>query len=147
MGRGMGRLTVPMGLTRGGADVVFDSGVLTDAAAGEWAYQSQAWRAWWEGLNGGERWFLTVGAAVGAAVGLALGLLLPLVAVSVVTSAVGAGLMFFAARALVAGYAASALGWFPADRRGVLLTLALLTLLGVLVQWAIRRRGAAAERG
>ena len=84
-------------------------------------------------------------AAAGAGVGLVLGLLVPLVAVSIQAAVVGSALLFFAGRGLLLSYAPAAGVWLPVDRRGVLLTLALLTLLGVLVQWGLRRRAAKAE--
>ena len=123
----------------------FDRGALMRAVAGEWSHQVQSLRDWWGTLNGGERTFLGVGAAAGAGVGLVLGLLVPLIAVSIQAATVGAALLFFTGRALLLTYAPDAGVWLPVDRRGVLLTLGLLTLLGVLVQWGLRRRAAKAE--
>ena len=123
----------------------FNRAALMRAVTGEWSHQVQSLRDWWGGLNGGERTFLGVGAAAGAGVGLVLGLLVPLITVSIQAAVVGAALLFFTGRALLLTYAPAAGAWLPVDRRGVLLTLGLLTLLGVLVQAALRRRAAKAE--
>ncbi len=108
-----------------------------------WANQRASLRVWWDGLTAAQRSAVTGGAAIGALVGLILGVALPKVAAAVQTALVGTLLMYFPGtwlleRYVLTGEASS--GWLPGTPRGVLLTLGLITLLGLLIQCTVLRK-------
>ncbi len=104
--------------------------------------QAAAIGAWWEGLGSSARWLLVAAALIGGGVGLVLGLSLPNMAASLQTALAGSLLLFFPLRVLAEGYAPGMAGVLPTSPRATLVTLGLITLLGVLVQWALFQRRA-----
>lgn len=104
--------------------------------------QSTAIAAWWAELSQPARWLLIAGAVAGAGVGLLLGLIAPYGAASVQTALVGAILLFFPLRGLAESYLPGMTGVLPTTPRATVVTLGLITLLGVLVQWALFRKRA-----
>ncbi len=119
-----------------------DRARLVDDVRGVYTQQADEIRLWWSELPTASRRVLQLGAAIGACCGVVLGLAAPLVAAAIQTALVGAVLVFTAARGLILALAPGLGGVLPAEWRGVLLTVGLITLLGLLVQWARRRREA-----
>jgi hypothetical protein len=124
------------------AEALFDREAFTDGLSGVWTQQVDEVRRWWEQMSAGQRRFLLAGAAVGGIVGLVLGLLLPTLAAALQSALVGSVLLFFAGRSLLLLYVPAAASAMPTSWRGVLLSLGLITLLGLLVQWTLRKRKA-----
>ncbi|MEM8739677.1 MAG: hypothetical protein AAGG38_14535 [Planctomycetota bacterium] len=123
-----------------GASAVFDREQFVDGLRGVWQQQVQEVRTWWAEMAAGSRRFLLGGAVVGAGVGLILGLVLPTLAASLQTALVGSVLILFAGRGLLLSYAPGVDGVLPDTWRGVLLSVGLITLLGVLIQWRMRQK-------
>lgn len=94
-------------------------------------------RTWWDELGSGARWALTFGGLIGAGAGLLLGLIAPYWAASLQTALVGGLLMFYPGREVLMRLAPDHTGWLPNTPRLVILSLGLITLLGVLVQWTL----------
>jgi hypothetical protein len=67
-------------------------------------------------------------------------LIVPLIAAAVQSALVGGILILFAGRALLLQYVPAAAGVMPDSWRGVLLSLGLITLLGILIQWSLRAK-------
>jgi hypothetical protein len=122
------------------ADALFDQEQFRDELAGVWSQQVEEVKAWWRDLPAGQRRFLLAGSAVGGVVGLILGLIVPLIAAAVQSALVGGILILFAGRALLLQYVPAAAGVMPDSWRGVLLSLGLITLLGILIQWSLRAK-------
>ena len=98
---------------------------------------------WWEQREEPARRNLLIIAAVGGGVGLLMGLLMPHFAAALQSSVVGALLLVAAYQRLAMGVGDGTLLWTPQSGRGVLVLMALLTLLGVVIQqwvWGRRRR-------
>lgn len=104
-----------------------------------WEAQLEALRTWWAELPGSQKSVVYGGALGGAAVGLLLGLILPNVAAALQTALAGALLIFGAARVLIERYVGDG-GYLPDTPRGIILTLGLITLLGLLIQWTLFRK-------
>ncbi|MEM6458970.1 MAG: hypothetical protein AAF710_06225 [Planctomycetota bacterium] len=121
-------------------DALFDRGRFVDGLASVWARQVEEVKRWWSELPAGTRRFLVAGAGVGGAVGVVLGLVLPGVAASLQSAMVGSVLLLACGRGLLLAFVPGVGGVLPDSWRGVLLTLGLITLLGVLIQWTLRKR-------
>lgn len=122
------------------ADALFDREKFYTDLQAVWRQQVDEVKVWWQEMAPGSRRFLLAGAGVGAVVGLLLGLILPTVAASLQTAMVGALLILFAGRTLLLKYVPGSDGLMPGSWRGVLLSLGLITLLGVLIQWTLRKK-------
>ncbi|MEM1027184.1 MAG: hypothetical protein AAGJ38_03790 [Planctomycetota bacterium] len=122
------------------ADALFDRDQFYADLQSVWRQQVDEVKVWWQEMSPGARRFLMAGAGVGAVVGLLLGLILPGVAASLQTAMVGALLILFAGRTLMLKYVPGSEALLPGSWRGVLLTLGLITLLGVLIQWTLRKK-------
>lgn len=121
---------------------LIDHARLIDDVRGVYTQQAEEVRLWWSELPIASRRVLQLGAAIGACCGVVLGLAAPLVAAAIQSALIGAVLVFTAARGLILSFAPGMAGVLPAEWRGVLLTVGLITLLGLLIQWALRRREA-----
>ncbi|MEM9419836.1 MAG: hypothetical protein AAGA25_12420 [Planctomycetota bacterium] len=119
---------------------LFDREQFSSDLQAVWQQQVDEVKLWWQEMAPGSRRFLMAGAGVGAAVGLVLGLILPSVAASLQTAMVGALLILFAGRTLLLKYVPGSEGFMPGSWRAVLLSLGLITLLGVLIQWTLRKK-------
>ncbi len=130
-----------------------------------WDREMAKLRAWWDGLATGTRTTVIGGSAVGGVIGLVLGLLMPRIMASVQTALVGALLLFFPAGILVHAYLAGPVGevldeaeleagvagvagvagwaaYWPTQPRAMLLSVGLITLVGLLLQCTVLRRKA-----
>ena len=101
--------------------------------------QMETIRVWWEELEEESRWAIRLTALIGAAAGLLLGLIAPYTAAAVQTALAGSLLIYLPGRALLARYAPDTATWLPETARATLLMLGLITLIGVLLQWAMFR--------
>ncbi|MEM9882209.1 MAG: hypothetical protein AAF800_04755 [Planctomycetota bacterium] len=119
---------------------LFDRRRFVDGLASVWARQVEEVKLWWSELPAGTRRFLVAGAGVGGVVGVVLGLVLPGIAASLQSAMVGSVLLLACGRGLLLAYVPGVGGVLPDSWRGVLLTLGLITLLGVLIQWTLRKR-------
>ena len=115
---------------------------LRDDLAGVASAQVQQVREWWDQLPGEDKRALLAGMCVGGVVGLVLGFALPYLLASLQSALVGAVLIVFAGRLLLLQYVPDAASVLPRSGRGILLTVGLITLLGVLVQWTLRGKKA-----
>ena len=119
---------------------LIDRARLIDDVRGVYTQQAEEVRTWWTELPTASRRVLQLGAAIGACCGVVLGLAAPGVAAAIQSALLGAVLVFTSARGLIFSFAPGLAGVLPAEWRGVLLTVGLITLLGLLIQWAMRRR-------
>ena len=124
----------------GVAGTALDWPQLRAELAGQWERQVERARGWWEALPGERRRLLLAGSGVGAVLGLVLGLAMPMLMASVQSALIGSVLICVAGRSLLLQQLPSAESMMPGSWRGALLTVGLITLLGVLVQWTLRRR-------
>lgn len=122
------------------ADALFDQQKFIDGLSAVWATQVEEVKLWWSEMEPGARRFLVAGAGAGALVGLVLGLVMPMVAASLQSAMIGSVLILFAGRTLLLKYVPGAGGVLPDNWRGVLLSLGLITVLGVLIQWTLRKK-------
>lgn len=122
------------------AAVVFDRDKFVQDLQAVWGKQVQDVKTWWQEMDAGPRRFLTAAAGVGGVVGVLLGLISPLIAAALQSALVGSALILFSLRTLILGYVPAAEGVLPGSWRGVLLSLGLITLLGVLIQWTLRSK-------
>ena len=140
---------------RGGVDVdsdrdasgglglpLVDRARLIEDVRGVYDQQADEVRLWWTEMPTAQKRVLQIGALIGAGCGVVLGLAAPLVAAAIQSALIGGVLVFTAARGLIFSFAPGLAGVLPAEWRGVLLTIGLITLLGLLIQWALRRREA-----
>lgn len=132
----------PGGGNGGAPRPLLDRARLLDDVRGVYTQQADEVRLWWSELPTASRRVLQLGAAIGACCGVVLGLAAPLVAAAIQSALIGAVLVFTAARGLILSFAPGMAGVLPAEWRGVLLSIGLITLLGLLIQWALRRREA-----
>lgn len=130
----------PAAQVAGESETAAGQAVFLEALGAIWQRQVEAVRGWWGALEPGQRGALISGSAIGGALGLVLGLIMPLLAASLQSAVVGSILIFFAGRALLLAYVPASAAALPTTWRGVLVSLGLITLLGVLIQWTVRRR-------
>jgi hypothetical protein len=96
--------------------------------------------AWWRSqASAGAR---TIGTAmlIGAGIGFVLGFIFPTHAASMQSALVGAVLIVIPGRELLASHVENADQWMPDTARATLLTIGLITLVGLGVQWTLYLR-------
>ncbi len=100
-------------------------------------YSSDEMRRWWDGWST-QTWLLILTiAAVAAGVGLVIGLLAPYMAASVQSALVGSVLILLPSLQLLQHHVPNHVEWLPESQRAIVLSIGLITLLGVLVQWTL----------
>jgi uncharacterized protein YcfJ len=99
-------------------------------------------RNWWDDLAPATRSLVIGASVIGAIIGLLLGLILPNTAAIFESALVGAMLIFFAGRTLLREHLPEQTAWLPATPRAMLVTLGLITILGLLIQWTLFRKAA-----
>ncbi|MEE9211309.1 MAG: DUF4203 domain-containing protein [Phycisphaeraceae bacterium] len=92
---------------------------------------------WWDGLGGSGRMSVIVVGIGGAVGGLLLGLILPYLAASFQSALVGAVLIVYGGLPLIAANAPQMYSSLPTTTRLRLLTVGLITILGVAIQWTL----------
>ncbi len=105
-------------------------------------YQAEQIRAWWADLKPDGQRNLTITAAIAGLAGALVGFVLPYFSASIQTSLVGGAMLLSGVRGLLATYAPEQTRWLPQEPRPLLITLSLITAVGVLVQWSFWRRSA-----
>jgi len=91
----------------------------------------------WEQLTRRAKITVAATAIIGAVVGMLIGLLMPKLAAAVQTAAVGAGLMVGAAYLIVNHYQPEQATWIAERAWALPLAVGLITMVGVIFQWAI----------
>lgn len=107
------------------------------ALGDEMQRQLEAVRAFWDGLGSKAQWTLLTAAFAGASFGLVAGLIAPYFAASVQTALVGGMLLLGVAIRLSHAHLPESARFLPAEVRGRLLLLGLITLAGVGIQWTL----------
>jgi len=101
--------------------------------------QFQPVRDWWDNPDAKGRSLLTVGSIAGALIGLFIGLVGPRVTASILSSLIGSSLLLGGLERMgIAGIQSR----LPQTDNGLLITVGLITLAVVIVQWTIFRRKA-----
>ncbi len=101
--------------------------------------QIQLITTWWQSLGSRGRNIVMVAATVGLVIGMVAGLLRPYLAASFESALLGGGLWLAGGRGLLAVYAPDWTGWLPTGLRAWLVALAVVTALGIIVQWRLWR--------
>jgi len=109
--------------------------------------ETQAVAAWWEELGSAGQRTLKIALGIASLVGVLLGSLLPKVAAVVQSTLVGALLWVAGARGLLIIFFPVAMRDMRAGPRAWLVLLGLITLVGIFLQWSMRRRNADKSRG
>lgn len=99
--------------------------------------QGDALRYWWNERSVGKQRVLGVTAVAGLFVGLFAGLFLPNVAAALASSLLGALLALTGVKVLVLAFLPSQSHYLPNSPSMTLVTLGLITVMGVLLQWII----------
>jgi hypothetical protein len=102
--------------------------------------QAQIVRDWWNGLSDAQRRLASGAAGIAAVVGVVLGLIRPLMAASIQTALAGSALLMLAGIGFLRLYAPSTAAWLPSSPRAIVVTLGLITALGILFQWTATAR-------
>lgn len=113
---------------------------LVKAIAGWWQAHREEIHAWWDGLGPAYQKRLLAATGAGALAGLLIGLLLPNLCAAFQTSLVGATLIFVGVRGLLAIFAPAQSVWLPTSTRAILITIIVLSCVGMMVQMSQRRK-------
>ena len=105
-------------------------------------YQAEQIRAWWAELKPDGQRNLTITAVIAGLAGALVGFVLPYFSASIQTALVGGAMLLSGVRGLLATYAPAQTQWLPQEPRSLLMTLSLITAIGVLVQWSLWKRSA-----
>ncbi len=105
-------------------------------------FQSAHLSGWWDSLKSEGRRNMTITTAIAGLVGALLGFMLPYFAASIQTSLTGGAILLSTVHGALAAYAPAQLDWLPGEPRALLITLGLITLVGVAIQWTLWRKAA-----
>ena len=105
-------------------------------------YQRAYILAWWDELKPDGRRNMTITLAIAGLAGALLGFVLPYFSASIQTALVGGAMILSSLRGLLAQYAPDQTSWLPSEPRSLLITLGLITLIGVIIQWTLFRSAA-----
>lgn len=105
-------------------------------------FQSAHLSGWWESLKSEGQRNMTITTAIGGLVGALLGFMLPYFAASIQTSLTGGAILLSTVHGVLAAYAPAQLSWLPNEPRPLLITLSLITLVGIAIQWTLWRKTA-----
>ena len=97
---------------------------------------------WWQQRGASGRRTLVVAAGIGMAIGLLTGLIFPYLAASIQAALVGSTLAVSCGVVLIKMQAGELTNWLPDTHRSFLITVGLITLIGLVLQWTILRRKA-----
>lgn len=98
-------------------------------------------RQWWgEELDPAVRWSVMAASAIVAAGGLMIGLVLPNLGASLAASLVGSVLIGGVTLRLSGRYLEGVYDWLPSSPRRALIALAVMTVIGTLIQWTLTGR-------
>lgn len=96
-------------------------------------------RQWWKDLNSRTQSVLISTAAAAGLTGFFLGLIVPNIAASLQTALVGALLIFSCITELLTVHLVQTT-WLPHTPRSAILTMGLITIVGLLIQWTLFRK-------
>jgi len=113
---------------------------LSDAGRAAYDEQRELLGAWWDELGTAGRTLIIISALIGAFFGLLIGLIRPHFSASIQSALIGAILIFAAGRQLLLHHLSDQTRWLPATPRGTLLTVGLITIAGLMIQWTLFRR-------
>jgi len=113
-----------------------------DALQQAYEYQTARLGGWWESLNSEGQRNMWITTAIAGLCGALLGFILPYFAASIQTSLVGGAVLLSTVHGVLAAYAPARLGWLPNEPRPLLITLSLITLVGIGIQWTLWRKTA-----
>ncbi|MGB1126066.1 MAG: hypothetical protein ACPG4Q_12740 [Phycisphaeraceae bacterium] len=97
-------------------------------------------KAWWNDSATSVQKNIGLAMLIGAGVGLLFGFIAPNYAASIQSAMVGAVLIVIPGRELLASYLPAATELVPTTARGTLITLGLITVLGIMLQWTLYLR-------
>ncbi|MEO0477320.1 MAG: hypothetical protein AAF085_15335 [Planctomycetota bacterium] len=97
-------------------------------------------QAWWNDSSSSLHRQIGLAMLIGAGIGLLFGFIAPSYAASIQSAMVGAVLIVIPGRELIASYLPAAAEFVPTTARGTLITLGLITVLGVGLQWTLYLR-------
>lgn len=97
-------------------------------------------KVWWNDSASSVQKSIGMAMLIGAGVGLLFGFIAPNYAASVQSALVGAVLIVIPGRELIASYLPAATEFVPTTARGTLITLSLITVLGIALQWTLYLR-------
>lgn len=97
-------------------------------------------QAWWNDSATNVQKNIGLAMLIGAGVGLLFGFIAPTYAASVQSAMVGAVLIVIPGRELIASYLPAAAEFVPMTARGTLITLGLITVAGIALQWTLYLR-------
>jgi hypothetical protein len=97
-------------------------------------------QAWWNESATSVHRNIGLAMLIGAGIGLLFGLIAPNYAASIQSAVVGAVLIVVPGRELVASYLPAAAEFVPMTARGTLVTLGLITIVGIALQWTLYLR-------
>lgn len=118
---------------------------LSDAGRAAYEEQTELLHTWWDGMGAAGRTLIIVSALIGVFVGLLIGLIQPHFSASVQSALVGSILIFLAGRQLLTHFMPEQTGWLPSTPRGAVLTVGLITVAGLAIQWTLFRKRADKE--
>lgn len=95
---------------------------------------------WWNDSATGAQRNIGLAMLIGAGVGLLFGFIAPTYAASIQSAMVGAVLIVIPGRELIASYLPAAAEFVPTTARGTLITLSLITVAGLALQWTLYLR-------
>lgn len=97
-------------------------------------------QAWWNDSATELQKKIGLAMLIGAGVGLLFGLIAPTYAVAIQSAMVGAVMIVIPGRELIASYLPGAVEFVPMTARGTLITLGLITIAGLGLQWTLHLR-------
>jgi hypothetical protein len=105
-------------------------------------FQKERIERWWQDLKPEGQRNLGITAGIAGLVGALMGFVLPYFSASIQTSLTGGAVLLSTIHGVVSAYAPQHLSWLPAEPRAVLITLSLITAVGIAIQWTLWRRTA-----
>lgn len=97
-------------------------------------------QAWWDDSATNVQKNIGLAMLIGAGVGLLFGFIAPTYAASIQSAMVGAVLIVIPGRELIVSYLPAAAEFVPTTARGTLITLGLITVAGIVLQWTLYLR-------
>lgn len=97
-------------------------------------------KAWWNDSATNVQKNIGLAMLIGAGVGLFFGFVAPTYAASIQSAMVGAVLIVIPGRELIASYLPATAEFVPMTARGTLITLGLITVMGIALQWTLYLR-------
>jgi len=97
-------------------------------------------QTWWNQSATSVQRNIGLAMLIGAGIGFLFGFIAPTYAASIQSAVVGAVLIVIPGRELVASYLPAAAEFVPTSARGTLITLGLITALGIALQWTLYLR-------